>query len=181
MNFHFVKRMKHFLWPINNQLNYREVCVCLAGSQASYVITLLMVSYYNVGVTHQWRWARVCLDRGVWGCYLVIYHIHPSMFNLELDNQYQTSYGPNIHWGGELKIKISLSNLAPSQFPLNKKHQGKYLTNSLFNLSFLLLQHWARPDSNFHQSDSSEVNIVIVLAWSNSCSRGEQRRRGDTQ
>ena len=156
------------------------MCVCLAGSEASYVITLLMVSYYNVGVTHQWRWARVCLDRGVWGCYLVIYHIHPSMFNLELDNQYQTSYGPNIHWGGELKIKISLSNLGPSQFPLNKKHQGKYLTNSLFNLSFLLLQHWARPDSNFHQSDSSEVNIVIVLAWSNSCSRGEDRPRAET-
>ena len=66
--------------------------MCVAGRQASYVITLLMVSYYNVGVTLHWRGGRVCLDRGLWGCYLAIYHLHPSMFNLELDNQYVSMY-----------------------------------------------------------------------------------------
>ena len=38
--------------------------------------------------------------------------------------------------GVEQKIKISLNNLGASEFPLNKKHQGKYLTNLVFNLSF---------------------------------------------
>ena len=37
--------------------------------------------------------------------------------------------------GVEQKIKISLNNLGASEFPLNKKHQGKYLTNLVFNLS----------------------------------------------
>ena len=99
------------------------------------------------------------------------------MFNLELDNQYQTSYGLNVYWGErEQKIKISLNNLGPSQFPLNKKHQGKYLTNLVFNLSFYFSIE-ARPDSNFHQSD---IRLIRAQYCDCPARRGEERR-GDTQ